>query len=334
MQKSSQMMPETDVLICGAGVMGLSLALELTQRGMRVAVLEQAQRGERAAGQASWAAAGMLAAEDPHNPPALSELARWSRSLYDAYLQRIEEVSGLQVRYQTDRTIQYLQDGASVELAEQSLNPRELMAALETAVEKTGIDVVRGVQVQRAETLAGSVKVIAGSESFAARQVVFAAGAWFLGEPAVRPRKGQMMRLRLAMDEVHRSAGVYVVPRRFGEQAGTVLVGATVEDAGFDTTVREDELQQLRRRAAQMVPAVADAEIVEAWAGLRPATVDGLPLLGELEPRQFVAGGHFRNGILLAPATAKAMADMLEGKPVVEMLQRFAPSLVVAQRER
>jgi glycine oxidase len=140
-----------------------------------------------------------------------------------------------------------------------------------------------------------------------------------------------MLRVRLpmgtALREVHRNEQVYVVPRILGPQAGTVVIGATVEDAGFDVRVHAEDLRHLRAMAAELVPGLAsevDAPQVEAWAGLRPATRDGLPVLGAVGARRFVASGHYRNGILLAPATAVVMADlMMRETPSVE-LEAFA----------
>jgi glycine oxidase len=138
-----------------------------------------------------------------------------------------------------------------------------------------------------------------------------------------------MLRVRipagLELHEVHRSPQIYIVPRIHGPQAGTALIGATDEDAGFDLTTSPAVLDDLRSRAAGILPAfgsVTKAPFVEAWAGLRPATADLLPAIGRMPgtTRQWLAVGHYRNGILLAPATAAALADMVEGKrPAVDL---------------
>jgi glycine oxidase len=129
--------------------------------------------------------------------------------------------------------------------------------------------------------------------------------------------------------QVHRGRLVYVVPRTTGPQAGSALIGATVEDAGFDIGTHPRELAQLRALAASLDPALAwvrGAPLLEAWAGLRPCTPDELPLLGCVgESQQFVATGHFRNGILLAPGTAEVLADLLEGRKPRVSLEAFAP---------
>ncbi|HEY8369121.1 MAG TPA: glycine oxidase ThiO [Thermodesulfobacteriota bacterium] len=148
---------------------------------------------------------------------------------------------------------------------------------------------------------------------------VLAAGAWSARLAAtlglvvpVRPVKGQMIETRLPVGRLHAlvwTADAYLVPRA----AGRVLVGATVEEAGFDTRVTLGAVASLARAACDGVPALADAGVVRAWAGLRPGTPDGLPILGAVPGLSglVLATGHFRNGILLAPITARLLADLI-----------------------
>ena len=328
------------VAIIGEGIIGLSLALELSCRGFAVTVVERARSGERSVGQASWAAAGMLAAEDPHNPEALRELSRWSAGLYDAFLARIAEWSGIEVPYQTQRTVQF-SGGRRLELAERSVDPRQVVTALERAVEAAGGSVLRGVEVGGVEESAAGVRLVSGLE---ADQVVWANGSWCRAVQGMRPRKGQMMRVALPddapRDVVHRAEEIYVVPRTAGPEAGTALIGATVEDCGFDEGLDAAALEALRGRAAELVPEIGDARrapLVEAWVGFRPATPGEMPVIDRVRGtrRQFVATGHFRNGILLAPATAVALADMIEGRASPVDLARFRyPTSQLAQSER
>ena len=312
------------VAIVGGGIIGLSVALELQSRGIPVRVLERAPKGTRMVGQASWAAAGMLAAEDPHNPLELQELSCWSESLYDGFLGRVAERSGMAVPYQTFRTRQFGADGSSVLLAERSVDPRQVAVALEAAVGADGGTVRRGVEVAAVEESGEGVRLQTSEGEIEAEQVVWANGSWCGRVAGMKPRKGQMLRVALpegvAGDVVYRAEDVYVVPRTQGPQAGTALIGATVEDCGFDVQVEPEALARLRARAAEMLPEVADerrAPLVEAWVGFRPAVPGGLPVIDRLpgSARQVVATGHFRNGILLAPATAVVVADLLEGKP-------------------
>jgi glycine oxidase len=273
----------------------------------------------------------MLAAEDPHNPAELRQLSLFSISLYDSFLGRLAALSGLPVPYQTTSTLQYLDDGTILPIAEKSVDPRQLTAAAVTVVRRSRIQLIEHAnQLDISEHPGGiSVRPQHGP-AVETKRLIHASGAWFKGRPTITPRKGQMLRIRiprsLQLREVHRSSSIYIVPRTQGPQAGTALIGATEEDAGFDTHTYQADLDQLRQRAASLLPALEDpnaAPQVEAWAGLRPAAADRLPLIGRIpdSSHQWMAAGHFRNGILLAPATAVTLADMLEGKaPAVDML--------------
>ena len=168
-----------------------------------------------------------------------------------------------------------------------------------------------------------------------AKRLIPASGAWFGGRPFITPRKGQMLRVQIPptmhLHEVHRSSLIYIVPRTQGPQAGTALIGATEEEAGFDLHTQQSDLDQLRQRAAFLLPGFGDpttATQVEAWAGLRPATADCLPVIGRLpdSAHQWMATGHYRNGILLAPGTAIALADLLEDKASRISLHSFNPA--------
>ena len=116
---------------------------------------------------------------------------------------------------------------------------------------------------------------------------------------------------------VIRTPDVYLIPR----SDGRLLIGATQEEAGFDKRTVPETIQQLRQAALDIVPKLADARILEAWAGLRPGTPDALPILGATStPGYFVATGHFRDGILLAPVTARVMGQVIAGeKPDFEL---------------
>jgi glycine oxidase len=326
-----------DVVVVGGGLIGLSIALELEGRGASVLVLDAG----RALGQASRAAAGMLAAADPHNPAELKALAEKSVGMYPAYLAEMARRGGVEVPVQTRRAVQWVEDGPAYEMEEMSIDPRQLaeavLAAVKAAVRASRIELVEGARVSSVREDAFGVRVRSADErEWLGASVVHAAGAWSpemwsgVRLPVV-PRKGQMMRVRmpegLGLEKVYRSEEVYVVPRRFGEQAGTALIGATVEDVGFDTTVVEADQRWLRAEAAGLVPELASEEgapCVEAWAGLRPATPDLLPVIGRVErTRQFVATGHYRNGILLAPATARVMAELVEERAPSVALEAF-----------
>jgi glycine oxidase len=318
--------PIPDILIAGGGIIGLSLALELHHRGARVNVLER----DTALAHASSAAAGMLAAEDPHNTPALFPLSRLSLQLYPAFLARIAALSGTLVPFQTHTTIQYLPDGSTTQLAEHSLDPRQLAGALLAAVRATSIDLREHTALKYTEEWPqGITPITTTGERVPQPLVVNTAGAWAPSikfhspAPPITPVKGQMLRLKLPanlrLQQVHRSEHVYIVPRLHGPQAGSALIGSTLEHAGFDTTTHPADLTRLRRLAAGILPQLADestAPMLESWAGLRPGTPDHLPIFTTYPAaREILATGHYRNGILLAPATAFVIANLIERKP-------------------
>jgi glycine oxidase len=211
---------------------------------------------------------------------------------------------------------------------EASVDPRALAAALLGALEaENAVELLTGTGVEAAlfdsERIAG-VRTDRGEELRAAA-VVLAAGAWssqaeWLPEPArppVRPVKGQILELR-ARDgtapcrRIVASERVYLVPR----PDGRLIAGATVEEQGFDTAVTAGGVHELLREAYRLLPEVAEMELVEAAAGLRPGTPDNLPLVGASGLDGLLwATGHYRNGILLAPLTADTLAEQLEGVP-------------------
>jgi glycine oxidase len=124
------------------------------------------------------------------------------------------------------------------------------------------------------------------------------------------------------LQHVLRTPEVYVVPR----SSGKILIGATVEDVGFDKSVDPSAIRQLLNAAAKYLPAMASAPITQSWAGLRPGTPDDLPIIGLTNtPRVFAATGHFRNGILLAPVTAQIVANLVLGQPSPLDIRAFSP---------
>src|SRR5262249_27186787 len=147
----------------------------------------------------------------------------------------------------------------------------------------------------------------------------------------VIPRKGQMVAVQLPrslpLHVVLRTPDIYIVPRTTSDMGTSAVIGATVEDAGFDKTVIPEDIARLRSLAADLLPTIADAPQLEAWAGLRPATADNLPVLGAVPgyTNRFFATGHHRNGILLAPGTARVMAQLLSGESLSVDLSPFSP---------
>jgi glycine oxidase len=208
---------------------------------------------------------------------------------------------------------------------EAAVDPRALTRVLLAALRNEGVEVRTGTEVVdgifEGERLAG-VRA-AGGEEIHADAVVLAGGAWsgamtWLPEdarPPVRPVKGQVVELRSRNAEpvarhILASERVYLVPR----PDGRLVVGATVEEMGFDTAVTAGGVHELLREAYRLLPDIAEMELLGSTAGLRPGTPDNLPLVGPGAIDGLVlATGHFRNGILLAPLAAQTVADFLSG---------------------
>jgi glycine oxidase len=352
-----------DVAIAGAGIIGLSLALDLASRGLKVVVLD---RG-RAMAESSWAAAGMLAATDPENSPALDPLARFSLARYPDYLNHIEQLSGRKVPLRSAPTLQAIAadtptdaikaarkltpaelralapglsftDRTFLQLDEQSLDPRDLCAALPLAAVTAGVSLREYSPVISIDAEAARVTLQTAAAPIAAAHFVNCAGAWAEspalgrlppGHPRVAPAKGQIALVRLrgpeSLNVVLRTPEIYLVPR--GD--GRIVVGATVEQAGYDKTVHPHAIAALLKAAAELWPPIAHAELLDTWAGLRPASSDELPLIGPSgSPNCWIATGHFRNGILLAPGTARALSQLIRGECPEIDLTPFDPARI------
>jgi len=200
-------------------------------------------------------------------------------------------------------------------LSERSVDPRALMAAAVKAARHREVDISSGTEVKSVLVNGGRVSgVQTDKTTYAAEMVVNCAGAWAGSiapfEFPVKPVKGQMLAVvqAPAVKHVVRSKQVYLVPR----SDGRLVIGSTLEDAGFNKQNNVVTLQHLFAAAVELVPGVAKSRRHEAWAGLRPGTPDELPILGETAiSGLFAATGHYRDGILLAPITARVMADLL-----------------------
>jgi len=213
---------------------------------------------------------------------------------------------------------------ASFFVQEDSVDPDLLMQAALRAVRTRGIEVRGRTSVQELRAQGTQIEVLTSNGSYLAATVVNCQGAWS-GAP-VKPRKGQMLYLSPQetglLEHVVRAPEVYLVPR----SSGKILVGATVEDVGFDKSVQPEMIQKLHSAAASYLPKLALATVTESWAGLRPGSPDDLPLIGRTEVSGvFVATGHFRNGILLAPITGELLAGAIVDKTFPAALEIFSP---------
>jgi glycine oxidase len=356
-------MRHPDLCIAGAGIIGLSLALELHNCGYKVSIFDQGAPLR----ESSTAAAGMLAIHDPDNSPKLLPLSTLSLSLYPGLLEQIRVLSGIHVPFQTHMTLQSVSGHGSltdsepsredrthlpsalvpgdhrfIRLDENSLDPRQLAPALLAAVRATTIDLRAHTPVLSSRSIEDAVEVAIPSGTVHTSKFVNCTGAWAsvtsnLSDLHIKPRKGQMLSISLPpslpLDFVVRTPEIYIVPRTTGPAAGRAIIGATVEDSGFDRTVNQADIDRLHALASALLPAITTARQLESWSGLRPATSDGLPSLGAITGRQnhFVAAGHYRNGILLAPASARVMAQLIVGEAASIDLTSFSPERFASQ---
>lgn len=349
-------MKSWDVVIVGGGIIGLSLALELRKRGTSVLVLDKGEPGQ----EASWAAGGMIANCGDESPVALKPLANTSAAMYPEFVAELEDASGTKVDLRSNGTLLFPAPGQQIAdipgaqplpaplaelepefaradrpvayLAERSVGPRLLVEAALRAARHRDIEVRHGEHVVSVNLADGvSTGVTTTKTSYSAAKVVNCAGAWAGSiapyEFPTRPVKGQMvsfvMPRRNLLQHVVRSPEIYLIPR----SDGRLLAGATVEEAGFDKRTVPETIQKLEHAAIDTLPALKGARILEAWAGLRPGTPDDLPILGTTPtPNYYVATGHFRDGILLAPVTARLMTQLLLGETPQTDLSSFSPS--------
>ncbi|MGC2274350.1 MAG: glycine oxidase ThiO [Candidatus Sulfotelmatobacter sp.] len=349
------------MIVIGGGIIGLSLSLELRDQGATVLVVERGEPGR----EASYAAGGMLVDCSAETPAALQPLGTASARLYPEFAHELQVESGLFVDLRDQGAIVFpppehvhQRPGFTVtELAkllpapleelepaladfnrpafylkERSVDPRALTAAALQTAKRRGVDISSGDEVTAVDVSSGrAAGVTTTKTSFHAPKVVNCAGAWS-GQIAphafpTRPVKGQMLCLvspsRNLLKHVIRSPEVYLIPR----SDGRILVGATVEEAGFEKRTNVATIQRLHHAAVALVPELRNARILEDWAGLRPGTPDALPILGATEtPGYYVATGHFRDGILLAPITAQVMANVITESACNYDLTPFSPA--------
>jgi glycine oxidase len=248
---------------------------------------------------------------------------------------------GLQAEWLDGETIRDLEPslhpstvGGVLVANDTAVDPRKVIAALIAALKNLGSPARFGAGVVGISGGREPYVLLEDGERIAARSVVVAAGSrsgLIEGIPqsvrrAIRPVKGQILRLRSGpaalMSHIIRTEEVYLVPR----PAGEVVVGATVEEKGFDTSLTAGGLLELLRAADETVPGIREMQVVETAAGLRPATPDNMPLIGPTELEGvIVAAGHYRNGILQAPFTAAGVAELLVKGETPRQLSAFDP---------
>ena len=211
-----------------------------------------------------------------------------------------------------------------------SVDPRAVVRALLAAIRHEGAEMASGIEVHGLEEADGTLAGVATSRgTIGTDRVVAAGGAWSaaLGAwaPPIRPVKGRIVRLRGAplAERVVRTPRCYVVSRAGGE----IVVGATVEERGFDTAVTAGGVHRLLEAGWEVLPDIEERELVEVRAGLRPCTPDNRPVVGTRGPDGLVwATGHHRNGVLLTPITAIAVRELLLGRDAPAAVESCSPA--------
>ncbi len=362
----------SDIIVVGAGIVGCAIAHELASRGASVDIVDERPVGMGA----TQASAGVLAPyiEAREGSPLL-DLSVRSLGLFDAFMARVSDESGVAVSYcrtgtldvaVNDTELRALQsiaellarrDVPALMLGAQAVRIEEpqlcdvvggllieshgfvaageLTRALAAAARHHGAQLIERSRVRRITRRDGDMIVDTDRGSLTGNAVVLAAGSWS-GEIAidgvgatvpVRPVRGQLLHLGWIGTPLRRvtwSGRCYLVPW----EDGTLLVGATVEEAGFDERATVEGVRGLLDAACGIVPHARTAGFRGARVGLRPATADGLPVIGPscAMPNLMYATGHYRNGVLLAPLTAQLVADAMLDERIDPLLAPLSPS--------
>ena len=342
------------VVVVGAGIIGCAVARELAVRGVACKVIDDRPVG---GGATQASAGMLAPYVEAHERGPLLDLAVRSLDLYDGWIAAVRRESAIDVEFRRIGTLEVALDpkhaadlrrrappaGVATEWLEpaaaQAAHPAlgtiagalltpahgyvaapQLATALATSAERRGA-IFRRASVQRIGRHGSSFRVTTTTGDCDATTVVIAAGAWSnaiegVRTPPVRPVRGQLLHLGWhgrPLSTIIWGPECYVVPRT----DGTLLVGATVEEVGFDERTTAAGVRDLLDAVCELLPEGRGATFLDARAGLRPATPDQLPVLGSDPdtPGIVHASGHYRNGVLLAPITAKVIADLVvEGK--------------------
>ena len=341
-----------DALVIGGGIAGLFTALELTRCGMQVAVLEQNQLGSGASGAGGGILSPLYPWRETEQ---LQALINYSRDHYPELVREIEEKSGRDIEYvQSGLLILDVADSEKesihkwqanyhqdceiihskfipewfppVQHGKQShiwlpvvaqVKPPRLIDALREYLNLLRVSIVEDLAAEEIDLTSRSIGVQTADGIINANNVVLTGGAWtsrLLPGLQVRPVRGQMLCVdgnQTGLQQIILRDGTYLIPRKDGR----ILIGSTLEETGFDNSVTDSARKALLDKGRSIFPAVADMPLVAHWAGLRPATQNGIPVISAVPDIAglYVNTAHFRNGILFAAGSAKLIADLVQG---------------------
>ncbi|MEM7638289.1 MAG: FAD-dependent oxidoreductase [Pseudomonadota bacterium] len=373
--------PVRSIAVIGGGIIGLSSAIELADRGISVSLYDKSwpPRG------ASWAAAGMLAPAfeaiaEPGTHPNLFELCDQSARLWPDWAARLEQRTGMRSGYHPGPSLAIALDepqahklnAVTSTLAARPDAPTDCTDSLhdfEPAIQagiQSAILLPSDGQADNRKTLAAltvcaenhpkitiipneaPLRSLHGKLDHAGHDATLLTAGWGTAVVAVE-ENGQrvgILNWDSLLDEIDcyggqmlavapvpgaprmtvRCGHIYIVPK-----ADRIIIGATTEPGRKLDAPEPEVIADLKRRAAEICPVLAEAPVLESWVGIRPGTDDHAPLLGETEtPGLFVASGHFRNGILLAPITAQIMADLIIERAATDLARAFSPQTRLA----
>jgi Glycine/D-amino acid oxidases (deaminating) len=349
-----------DVVVAGGGLIGYCVATALAERGLTVAILSESSIGE-----ASNAAAGMLAPSVERAGGAAHDFAVAARDRYPEYLERLAGETGIDVPLNREGILQVALTPAGVKGLKKSLPPKsswleqDELVALEPAlahalgavhnpldgavdnvllfsavqawaVKLRGISRTAARVTQVAERDDSVLVTTSDRGTVSAKWVVIAAGAW----------SGEIEGARYGIavsplkGQLIRYSGVRLRHAMYGPRGylvprrDSIIAGSTMEQTGFDSSTSPAGIAKIRAAAEEILPALKRRDPSDSWAGLRPVTPDLLPLLGPDPdaPHILYASGHSRNGVLMAPLTGDIIADLVTGSPLRHDLKQFRPN--------
>jgi glycine oxidase len=357
-------MRTADVVVVGGGLIGLAIATDVAARGASVLLVGETRFGEASPAGAGMLAPG--AESDELGNVAVRRFAIAGRDMYPAYLAALREETGIDVPFDRNGILELMENGEipphpagsewvdarALRALEPALNdfsgavlhPNDgsvdnlvLFTAMQHRVSaRSGITVIRSAARSLNVTAARPRVIFEDGDVVEGGSLVIAAGAWAsqlegLPRPLpVRPVRGQLLMLEGAPTRhVIYGGGGYLVPRRAAGPAPALertVVGATMEEVGFDSETTREGLEALTAIAHRISPDLTGAHQLSHWAGLRPITPDRLPILGPDPdiPHLLYACGHGRNGILLAPITGEAIGALAVGAQTSHDLSPFA----------